>query len=282
MRQPRAGLIADFHMAKVFLWKGHQKEKIKTFRTTWKKKETTITTIWSRSGFRRAVRLSPSLALAEDFVPDPSTLHPFPVLSKQLCLFAIISTPFCGCFALFQHSKIVFSWHWGASWCKCEARSFHTCWLEESWISKKKEMRDRRAPTHYKICFSSSSDEIFLWLLLKISGTKYIRMVTKGPANAGFFSQKVTEGQCQISNKMESGMHWQSSILQRTKALWGTVPCLLCPNTCLQEMTNPFFWRLSQNRNSFHRTQGQHPHLHFLLVHFQGRLILWLSIIKGS
>lgn len=158
MRQPRAGLIADFHMAKVFLWKGHQKEKIKTFRTTWKKKETTITTIWSRSGFRRAVRLSPSLALAEDFVPDPSTLHPFPVLSKQLCLFAIISTPFCGCFALFQHSKIVFSWHWGASWCKFEGRSFHTCWLEESWISKKKEMRDRRAPTHYKICFSSSSD----------------------------------------------------------------------------------------------------------------------------
>lgn len=122
MRQSRAGLIADFHMAKVFLWKGHQKEKIKILRIMWKEKETII---WSRSGFREAARPSPSLALAEDFVPDPFTLHSFPVLSKQLCLFAIIPTPFCGCFALFQHSKMVFWWHWGASWYKCKARSFH-------------------------------------------------------------------------------------------------------------------------------------------------------------
>lgn len=87
MRQPRAGLIADFHMAKVFLWKGHQKEKIKTFRPAWKEKEAIA---WSRSGFRETARLSPSLALAEDFAPDPFTLHPFPVLSKQLCLFAVV------------------------------------------------------------------------------------------------------------------------------------------------------------------------------------------------
>lgn len=154
MRQPRAGLIVDFHMAKVIIWKGHQKENIKTFSTTWKEKETIIC---SRSGFRGAARLSSSLALVEDFVPDPFPLHPFPVLSKQLCLFAIIPTPFCRCFALFQHSKIVFLWHWGASWYKCEARSFHTCWLKESWISKK-EMWDRIAQSHYKICFLSSSD----------------------------------------------------------------------------------------------------------------------------
>lgn len=153
MRKPRAGLIADFHMAKLLVWKGHQKEKIKKFRTTWKKKETIF---WSRSDFRGAARLSPSLALAEDFLPDPFVLHSFPVPSKQLCLFAIIPTPLCGCFALFQHSKIVFWWHWGASWCKCEARSYDTCWLKESWISKKKEMWDRRAPSHYKICFSTS------------------------------------------------------------------------------------------------------------------------------
>lgn len=98
MRQPRAGLIADFHMAKFLVWKGHQKEKIKKFRTTWKEKETII---WSRSGFKGAASLSPSLALAEDFVPDAFTLHSFPMLSKQLCLFAIIPTPFYGCFALF-------------------------------------------------------------------------------------------------------------------------------------------------------------------------------------
>lgn len=155
MRQPRAGLIADFHMAKVFLWKGHQKENIKTSRNHVEGKGNNyLEQIWLQG----PARLSHSLALAEDFVPDPFTLHPFPVLSKQLCLFAIIPTHFCGCFALFQHSKIVFWWHWGASWCKCEARNFHTCWLKQSWIRKKKKMWDRRAQSHYKICFLSSSD----------------------------------------------------------------------------------------------------------------------------
>ena len=73
MRQLQAGVIANFHMAKLLVWKGHQKEKIKKFRTMWKEKETAT---WSRSGFRGAAGLSPSLPLAEDFIPDPFTLQP--------------------------------------------------------------------------------------------------------------------------------------------------------------------------------------------------------------
>lgn len=73
MRQLQACVIANFHMASLLVWKGHQKEKIKKFRTMWKEKETAIC---SRSGFRGAAGLSPSLAPAEDFVLDPFTLQP--------------------------------------------------------------------------------------------------------------------------------------------------------------------------------------------------------------
>lgn len=50
--------------------KGKDKKKS---RTMWKEKETAI---WSRSGFRGPSGLSPSLAPAEDFFPDPFTLQP--------------------------------------------------------------------------------------------------------------------------------------------------------------------------------------------------------------
>ena len=73
MSQLQAGVIVNFHMARLLFRKGHQKENIKKFRTMWKEKETAL---WSRSVFRGAAGLSPSLALAEDFVPDPFTLQP--------------------------------------------------------------------------------------------------------------------------------------------------------------------------------------------------------------
>lgn len=64
----------------------------KKFRTMWKEKETAIQ---SRSGFRGPDGLSPSLAPAEDFVPDPFTLQPtaYPWFSSSSSV-CLLSSPY--------------------------------------------------------------------------------------------------------------------------------------------------------------------------------------------
>lgn len=164
MRQLQAGVIANFHMAKLLVWKGHQKEKIKKFRTMWKEKETAI---WSRSGFRGAAGPSPSLAPAADFDPDPFPCSQLLTTSSalQAALFVCyhchtvlqVLWLFCSFSALHGSFLLWAEEHLDAN-VKPEVLTHHGCWLKENWINKKKEMWDRRAPTNYKIHFPSPSN----------------------------------------------------------------------------------------------------------------------------
>lgn len=215
MRQLQAGVIVNFHMANLLVWKGHQKEKIKNFRNMWKRKETVI---WSRSAFRGAAGLNPSPAPAEDFIPDPFTLQP--AACHLHCSVCLLSSPhffwwvllwFC-CFSALHGRFLLWAEEHLDANVKPEVLIHHGCWLKkkaESIRRKKCETEELHDTTKFTFHHPLVA-ELFLWPFPEICSIKLIRMATKGPANPGFFSPKVAEGGCQRSNKREQGMQWQS------------------------------------------------------------------------
>lgn len=184
----------EFPYGKAPCLKGHQKKKIKIQNHVEEKGNVNLEQIWLQG----SSWAEPQSCMGWVFHPRSLRLAasclPPPVLSKCLCLFAIIRTPFCmryfgGCCVLFQHCVAVFCSGLRSILMQMWSQKFWHI-VNADWINKK-EMWNKRASSHNKIHFPSLSNN---WAFsLGVWVTKHIRMATSWQRT---FSQQVAEGGC--------------------------------------------------------------------------------------